>query len=47
MAAISELRRADSDMMSISQFLNTIEEIVEDAPTDIEVSATGGVNSDT
>ena len=47
LAAINELRRADSDMMSISQFLNPIEEIVEDTPTDIEVSTTGGVNSDT
>ena len=52
-AAINELYRTeivqglDSDVMSISQFLNLIEEIVEDTPTNIEVSTGGGVNSDT
>ena len=54
-AAINELhlcrteiiQGSDLDMISISQFLNLIEEIVEDTPTDIEVSAAGGVNSDT
>ena len=53
-AVINELRQteiiqgSDSDMMSISQFVNPIEEIVEDTPIDIEVSAFGGVvNSDT
>ena len=41
------IQGSDSDMISISQFLSPMEEIVEDTPTDIEVSAAGGVNSDT